>query len=755
MRLSERDRYILGAAIAYAVIASGWFIVASSIESLFSSRDIVFAINMALNICFVVITSALLVAVLRRTPVAIPELAPRRARLIHLLGYPFAVAATLAMLWVRLSIGATLGSQPALILFVIPIALSAYLGGFGSGLVATATATLVTNYFLLPPTHSFRIESPLAGLQWAVLIGTGTLLSVAFEALRRSRRQIDKIGALQAAIVSTSEDAIISNDLDGIVTSWNRGAESIYGYSAAEMVGRPISILSVPGEEHVIGEMFSACVKGETVRQSRGRRRRKDGSIADVSVMATPLTDAEGRIVGVSGIARDIGELLRAEVAREKLMEQMHTFVEQAPMMIAMLDRDMNYLAASQLLTDRLMAARQDGKHTSLIGLNHYELVPYLPDKLKDSNRRALAGETINDEEERWVMADGSTRWLRSTVRPWTDSEGNIGGIIVASDDYTERKQVEDALRESEQQFAAIFRDSPVGIAIADLSSRGEFVEVNPAWLRISGFRREEVLGQTTTDINLWVDPADRDTALQNLSKPSGNFSSEVRLRRKDGSIVDIAMTMRQVDIDGHRCAIAVGYDISDRKRLERELRRTSNQLAAFIEASPVAIIGVDPDDSVVTWNRAAAEIFGFSSEEALGKPFLELAPVPPEDGPILRERSERRRRGEITRSLPSRRRRKDGSWASLTVSAADLRDANGELSGTILVMEDITEREKLEHQLNSGTEDGVHRSADGRCGSRLQQLTDGHSRQPRNDPGSDRPRRSGPTMDRGRGQCG
>jgi PAS domain S-box-containing protein len=123
--------------------------------------------------------------------------------------------------------------------------------------------------------------------------------------------------ALLAAIVESSDDAIASKTLDGIVTSWNRAAEHLFGYAAEEMIGRPIAVLAAPGRENEMPAILERIRRGERVDHFDTVRRRKDGTLVEVSLSVSPVHDEAGRIVGASKVARDITERRRAEQERD------------------------------------------------------------------------------------------------------------------------------------------------------------------------------------------------------------------------------------------------------------------------------------------------------------------------------------------------------------------------------------------------------------------------------------------------------
>jgi PAS domain S-box-containing protein len=116
-----------------------------------------------------------------------------------------------------------------------------------------------------------------------------------------------------AAIVESSDDAIIGKDLNGIITSWNRGAEILFGYTAAQMIGQPVQRLIPPEQKDEESGILERLRRGEPIRYDETIRRRQDGTLVDVSLSISPIKDAGGRIVGASKIARDISERKRVQ----------------------------------------------------------------------------------------------------------------------------------------------------------------------------------------------------------------------------------------------------------------------------------------------------------------------------------------------------------------------------------------------------------------------------------------------------------
>ena len=136
------------------------------------------------------------------------------------------------------------------------------------------------------------------------------------------RKDLENASQRLAAIVESSDDAIISKDLDGVITTWNRAAERMFGYTAGEVIGKPVSILAAPGHHNEMPEMLAEVRLGRRVEHFETRRRTKTGEIIDVALTVSPVRDGSGNIVGASKIARDITERKRAEEDRAVLLSR-------------------------------------------------------------------------------------------------------------------------------------------------------------------------------------------------------------------------------------------------------------------------------------------------------------------------------------------------------------------------------------------------------------------------------------------------
>jgi len=247
---------------------------------------------------------------------------------------PFASVAVAVV--VRVALRPWLGSEAPYIQFYPAIMLASWYGGWGPGILATALSATAAIAWLLGPL-SLRPSDMANLISCVFFVIIGVLIAGLNESFladeRRHREIADRLRARYldlaelatsrlAAIVESSEDAVIGKDLERRITSWNRGAERLFGYSSAEAIGRPITTIlpddRLDEEEHVLARIRA----GERVEPFETERRRRDGTTVAVSVSMSPIRSPAGTIVGTSVIARDITERRRSERLRDELLER-------------------------------------------------------------------------------------------------------------------------------------------------------------------------------------------------------------------------------------------------------------------------------------------------------------------------------------------------------------------------------------------------------------------------------------------------
>ncbi len=274
--------------------------------------------------------------------------------------------------------------------------------------------------------------------------------------------------ALFSVILNITHDAIIAINQNQNIILFNQGAKRIFGYNASEVIGQPLEVL-LPS---ALSEIHRAHIRRfatelETTRQMGERReilgRRKDGTIFPAEASIAKVSSGGQAYFSVT--LRDITERKQAEEKLRRGEQVLRLFVLHSPAAIAMLDREMKYIVASR----RYLADYELGEQ-NLIGRSHYEVFPEIPERWKEIHQRCLAGAVERADEDSFLRADGHLEWTRWEIRPWYESGGEIGGIILFSEVITERKHAEMEIARRLQNIEALRRIDEAIANIVDLN---------------------------------------------------------------------------------------------------------------------------------------------------------------------------------------------------------------------------------------------------------------------------------------------
>ena len=234
--------------------------------------------------------------------------------------YPFVFAGSVVVVasLLRRAADPWLGRTVPYLFFYPAIIVAATFGGFKAGVFATALSGVVSRVLYLEPVGSLMVQGTADRLALAVFLFNGLVISRLSGLASTATVSEHRL----AAIVQSSEDAIVSKDLDGTILSWNAGAERLFLYTAAEAIGRSITIIIPPARLHEEEGVLKRIRSGQRVEPFETVRRRKDGVEIDVALSVSPIRNAAGIVVGASKIARDISERRRSERLREELGER-------------------------------------------------------------------------------------------------------------------------------------------------------------------------------------------------------------------------------------------------------------------------------------------------------------------------------------------------------------------------------------------------------------------------------------------------
>jgi len=497
--------------------------------------------------------------------------------------------------------------------------------------------------------------------------------------------------------------------VDGHYLEVNQPYATMLGYEPSELLGRTWEPTVHP-EDLCIAQRAYEQLLEQGKAEFECRAVRKDGSLFFKQVLLVRSKLSLGGFLGHHWFVRDITERKQAEKALA----------------------DLNAKRTAELRTSEERYARA----TAIGKVGVWELDVLKGQYYGDANMKALFGYApeelsldplawldlvhpddrsiamknwewvkngISDlvhYELRMLKKDGSIIWTDVRGMSVRDADGQLTHLIGATVDITERKEAEDALRESEERFAKAFRTSPHPIGITEMAT-GRCIEVNDACLQLFGFSRDEVIGNTTLALGIWPKQEDRDRLIERLKIGEPVRDLEMNVRTKSGELRHILVSSDVAELNGTLCLITVGNDITDRKRAVEALQRSERDLRTVLDALPIGVWFTDQNGKPLVSNPASQKIWTSaqkvewrsgerkwteSTEHTTGPHRWALGKVLAHGEPSLNEIFELNCGAEGTKTILN--------------SAVPVRDENGTVLGALVLNEDISDRVKAEEAL-------------------------------------------------------
>ena len=530
--------------------------------------------------------------------------------------YGFAVACTAVGLAARLMLEPVLGFQLPYVTLFPAVMVSAWLGGLGPGLLSTLLSSVAAAYLWLVPARALGVASPGGLVGLLIFWGVCFAISSMHEA---SRRAMNSLAAaeerLRATLVGIG-DGVIATDERGRVTRLNPVAEALTGWTEAEALGRPLSDVFAIQDEHtrqpaenpvprVLRDGRIVGLANHTLLVTR------DGRETPIDDSAAPIRDADGGIAGAVLIFRDVSDRRRSERERAELLQNER---------VARLD--------AAVSADQLKLALEAGRMgtwewtigSGLVKWSHglesihglapgtfpgtfeavqREVHPADRERVAESIQRSVAGGLPYHVEYRIVRTDGAVRWVEGVGQVFRDANGRPSRMVGVCSDVTERKQSEEALKESEQRFRSLADSAPVLIWI---NSTTGCESANRAYLDFLGVPIEQIQGMQWSE---YLHPEDAEAyveAYQRALDTRGVFEAQFRFKRADGEYrwlksLGVPRMTAEGDFLGF---VGCSVDISDVKRAEEELKNADRRKDEFLAVLSHELR--NPINAVVGW---------------------------------------------------------------------------------------------------------------------------------------------------------
>ncbi len=408
------------------------------------------------------------------------------------------------------------------------------------------------------------------------------------------RRRADDAKRRLAAIVESSDDAVVGKNMDGIITSWNAGAERLYGYTADEAIGKPFSIL-VPSDRPGEAEMTADKLRrGERLDHFETVRRRKDGSLVDVSVTYSPIRDAEGHLTGTSVIARDFSERVRAAAALRESEQRFARFMQHLPGLAWIKDLEGRYVFVNDSAEKAFRKPR-----AQLYGKTDRELFPpETAQQFQANDRRAVESEAGVQVIETLLHEDGVLHYSVVSKFPIPGPAGRpglVGGIAV---DITDLKRVEDALKEADRhkdEFLAMLAHE-LRNPLAPISNALNVLKLPNANAAIAQRAREMMERQVEHMVRL----------VDDLLDVSRIMRGKIELRREPvevATVIGRAVETAQpiIDAEGHALTVSLPNEplwlFGDLVRLAQVVGNLLNNASKYTERGGTIAVAAERVD--------------------------------------------------------------------------------------------------------------------------------------------------------------
>ena len=388
------------------------------------------------------------------------------------------------------------------------------------------------------------------------------------------RNKLEESSRLLAAIVESSEDAIIGKDLTGKITSWNRAAEKMYGYSKKETIGKSISILVPSQIEDDLDQIMRKIKKGESLKQYETLRRKKNGKFINVSLFISPILDSDGNIIGASTIAHDITQRKRMKDDLKESEEKYKELFDNANDMISLNEMKENGLPGNFIEVNKIGIERLGYSREELLKMNPKDLVapdqyPKMPINAEElQNKGSVQFKIVQ------LTKDGKRIHVENNNHLYEHNGKKV--ILAISRNIMEREKAEKDLRNSESKFRKIFEN--IQDIFYQTDNNGIIIEISPSIERYSGYKPSELIGKPVEMI--YLNPEDRSTLLKEILENGEVVDYELKLKTKINTVLYVSVNSH-ILFDSNNNPIGIeGFlrNINERKNMEIQLKKSLDE---------------------------------------------------------------------------------------------------------------------------------------------------------------------------------
>ncbi len=419
---------------------------------------------------------------------------------------------------------------------------------------------------------------------------------------RRSQKTLERF-------FFVSQDLMLVLDRRQRILMANPAALATLGFSQVELRGRPVYELAPPQERARLTRIIQDAWPHLSNLSRQLRVLDKQGRSLWLGWTALPYP-GQGRVLVVG---HDVSNERAAAEALEASVERFAALADLAPVGIFLADTKGNCAYVNQRWAEITGLARENA-----LGRG-WELILHPEERVEvgEQWRRVVEEQGVFEREVRLLSPQGRLAWALVRAQPLRDSQGRVEGYLGALGDTTNRRELLENLRVSREKFAKAFRASPVWVAINTFADE-RFTEVNRAFLRLTGYDYEEVMGRTAQELGLWPDPDHRRQLLARLRERGRLVDAEVTLRMKDGKLREFIWNAEEIIIGGQPCSVNVLSDVTRLKNAERELSASEQRFRMLFHQLPIGAAVLSLDQRFLNVNPELCRFLGREREELL-----------------------------------------------------------------------------------------------------------------------------------------
>jgi len=491
-------------------------------------------------------------------------------------------------------------------------------------------------------------------------------------------------------------------DLAGHFVYFNNAIRRLLGYPENEMAGMNYRAYTAAEDVTEVYKAFNQVfLTGKPIRNMHYEIVQKDKSKRFAETSVFPRQNEKGEIIGFRGVSHDITERRQLEEHLEKERKESKLILDSSPIIVFYKDKNGKIVRVNKAFAEALQMPEEDLLGKTVFDLYSAEIAQAMTD---DDQEVFKSGRPKLNIIEQYESATG-TRWVQTDKVPIFDKDGLLVGLVGFAQDITERKQMEEVLRRSEERYRTILEDSLESYFEVDLT--GSFTFFNDAMRRSLGYSKEELIGMNYKVFT----PPDQVKELFEIynhmyrtGEPKALYKAEQI--RKDGTRVYVeysAVVIRNEsgEIIGFR---GIGRDITERRQMEEALRQSEGKYRSILESIEESYYEVDLAGNFTFFNESLRSGLGYSREELMGMNYKVYTP-PEEVERMFQAYNQTYRTGEPITSFSVKQIRKDGTRLVVDLSILPIRNEGGGITGFRGVGRDFTERLKMEEVLRRSEE--------------------------------------------------